>query len=186
VNNAPFPRPLRGTVLGRTCAGLASAALAVTLTSCSFQLGELEPVSEDASAPADAAASEETETAEQPEGSPAEETADTGETGAELPVDPAEALVWDSETYWLSGSGDALYQLDWTASSGATLQLTHSGSANFIVVPYDADGARIGGIANEIGVFEGESVLDDAAILGGAGEIEFVHIQADGDWTITR
>jgi hypothetical protein len=101
-------------------------------------------------------------------------------------VDPAEALAWDSETYWLSGSGDALYQLDWTASPGTALQLTHSGSANFIVVPYDADGARIGGIANEIGVFEGESVLDDAAILGGAGEIEFVHIQADGDWTITR
>ncbi|MFC4565044.1 hypothetical protein ACFO4E_24575 [Nocardiopsis mangrovi] len=180
-----IPHPSSGPVLRRAAAGIASITLAAALTSCSFEVGELEPVGEGESASADAAETEEAETGEQPEEGETEEAAGAESTG-ELPVDPSEAVAWDEETFWLSGTGEALYRLDWTASADTTLQLSHSGSANFIVVPYDADGTRLGGIANETGAYEGDSVLDDAAILGGAGEIEFIHIQADGAWTIGR
>ncbi|RKS08240.1 hypothetical protein DFP74_3936 [Nocardiopsis sp. Huas11] len=180
------PRTLSGSLRARTAAGIASLTLVAALTSCSFQIGELEPINEDASAPTDAA--EETDTTEQAEEEQAEDTAETEpiDDTAGLPVDPSEALAWDTETFWLSGTGDALYQIDWTAADTTTLQLTHSGSANFIVVPYDADGARLGSIANEIGVYEGSIELGEASILEGAEAIEYIHVQADGEWTLTR
>ncbi|MFI6576818.1 hypothetical protein ACIBFB_13530 [Nocardiopsis sp. NPDC050513] len=181
-----IPHPLSGTVLARATAGIASAALAVTLTSCAFSFGELEPVGEERPTSASPAAAEETAAAEQPAEGGAEEVPAAEGVWNELPVDPSGALAWDDETYWLSGSGDALYRLDWTPTATTTLELTHSGSANFIVVPYDADGARLGSLANEIGAYEGNSVLEEAAILGSAAEVEFIHIQADGAWTIGR
>ncbi|PDP87280.1 hypothetical protein CQJ94_12345 [Glycomyces fuscus] len=188
MNRDLIPRALNGTVLTRATAGVASVALAAALTSCSFSVGELEPVGEGEPAPAASAEPEATDSAGQAAGGGdgGEEAADTGDAGGELPVDPSEAVAWDEETFWLSGSGDALYRLDWTPSADSALQLTHSGSSNFIVAPYDADGTRLGSIVNEIGAYEGESLLEEAAILGGAAEIAFVHVQADGAWTLTR
>ncbi len=188
MNRHPIPRSLSGTVLARATAGIASVAFAMALTSCSFSAGELEPVGGGEPAPAGSAEPEATDTAEQVEGGEdaTEEAPETEGADGGLPVDPSEAVAWDEETFWLSGTGDALYRIDWTPSAGSALQLTHSGSSNFIVTPYGADGTRLGNITNEIGVYEGESMLDEAAILGGVAEIEFVHIEADGDWTITR
>ncbi|WP_017588913.1 hypothetical protein [Nocardiopsis ganjiahuensis] len=189
MNRVLVPRPLTGNVLVRAAAGLAAVIFATAVTSCSFSVGDLRPVGEEESAPTDAEA-EETEAAEADE-QPAEEEGEAEEAadadaGSAMPVDPADAVVWDDETYWLSGSGDALYQLEWTPQVNASLELTHTGTANFIVVPYDAEGVRMGSIANDIGAVESEFVLEEGAIFGDAGEIEFIHVQADGDWTISR
>ncbi|MCY9786032.1 hypothetical protein KIK06_19255 [Nocardiopsis sp. EMB25] len=182
------PHPQSGAVLPRAAAGVASIALAAALTSCSFNIGELEPVGEDATPPAE---TEETGSEEQSGQTGAAEDGvgegtNTGAAGEELPVDPAEAVAWDEETFWLSGSGDALYRIDWTPSASTALEFTHTGGANFIVVPYDADGIRFGSLVNEIGAYEGDTVLGDAVLLGDAGGIEFIHIQADGAWTMGR
>lgn len=191
MNRVLVLRPLTGNVLVRAAAGLAAVTFATAVTSCSFSVGDLRPVGQEESAPTDAAEAGETETAEADE-QPAEEEGETEEAadagaGAGMPVDPADAVVWDDATYWLSGSGDALYQLEWTPQANAALELTHTGTANFIVVPYDAEGTRMGSIANDIGAVESEFVLEEEeAIFGDAGEIEFIHVQADGDWTISR
>lgn len=192
MNPEPTFRPASAGALTRMGAGVAALALAAALTSCSFSAGELNPIGS-AAAPSDAAAPADTDTAGQDatdqnrDGQDgAGEPADTGGAGGGLPVDPSEAVAWDGDTYWLSGTGDTLYRLDWTASAATTLQLTHAGSANFIVVPYAADGTRLGSVANEIGAYEGSSVLGEAVIGGAPEEVEFLHIQADGGWTLAR
>lgn len=118
--------------------GVAHLVLAAALTSCSFSAGELNPLG-GAAAPPDAPAPADTDTAGQDGADQdgagqdgAGEPADTGGAGGGLPVDPSEAVAWNGDTYWLSGTGDALYRLDWTASAATTLQLTHAGDANFI------------------------------------------------------
>lgn len=182
------PGPLNSTVLARAAAGVASVALAVTLTSCSFSFGELEPVGEGATPPVDTVeqTEEEATTDEEPVDDGAAEPVDSGETDGEFPVDPAEALTWADDTYWLSGTGDAFYRLDWTPSSGTTIELTHSGSSNFIIVCYGEDGTRYASIVNEIGVYEGSTALADVPLLDGPEAVEYIHIQADGAWTLTR
>ncbi|WP_304454661.1 hypothetical protein [Nocardiopsis sp. YSL2] len=183
--------PLSGTVLARATAGTASLVLAATLTSCSFSLGELEPVGEDAVAPAESTPSAEPDTAEQDgEGAATEdviaEHSETEDAQNVLPMDASEALTWDSETYWLSGTGEALYRLDWTPSSDMTLDLTHSGSSNFIIVTYGADETRYASLVNEIGAYEGSVTLGDLPLLDGAEAVDYLHIKADGAWTIAR
>lgn len=188
MNSVLVPRSLTGTVLARATAGLAAVTFAVALSSCSFSVGDLRSVGEEESAPAEAAEAddveetEEAEAVEQSEEGEAEEVTD----GLTMPVDPADAEVWDDATYWLSGSGDVLYELEWTPQTNAVLELTHTGVSNFIVVPYDAEGTRMGNIANEIGATEMEFALTEMDLFGGAEDIEYIHIQADGDWTISR
>ncbi|WP_156365826.1 hypothetical protein [Nocardiopsis sp. NRRL B-16309] len=182
---------MSGTVLARATAGVASLVLAATLTSCSFSLGELEPVGGETSAPAEEAPAEETDTAEQDTETgttedAAEEPADTADSQNVLPMPASEALTWGSDNYWLSGTGDALYRLDWTPSSDMTLELTHSGSSNFIIVTYGADETRYASIVNEIGAYEGSVTLGDLPLLDGAEAVDYLHIQADGPWTIGR
>ncbi|MGW9350305.1 hypothetical protein [Nocardiopsis flavescens] len=189
MNHGPLSRPVRGGALTRAGAGVASVTLAVALTSCSFALGDLEPVGGGEAAPTGAATPPGTE-AVAPEDT-AGETADAADADAPdteggLPVDPAGAVPWDTDTYWLSGTGDALYRLDWTASAATTLQLTHGGDGNFIVVPYTADGNRVGSVVNEIGVYEGASPFSEAVIGAAPEEVEFLHIQANGAWTLGR
>ncbi|GAA1072567.1 hypothetical protein [Nocardiopsis metallicus] len=184
------PGSPRCTLLARAAAGTASLTLAVALTSCSFQIGDLQPVGEDTSAPVDSAEEPVTDADEQPEedgaaGDEAEEAAVDG-TQDELPMDPAEAVTWAGDNYWLSGSGDAFYRLDWTLADSTTLQLTHSGSSNFIIVTYGADGTRYASMVNEIGDYEGSTTMSDLPLLDGPEAVEFIHIQADGAWTIGR
>ncbi|GAB2506177.1 hypothetical protein [Nocardiopsis aegyptia] len=186
-----IPFPLSGTVLARSTAGIASLVLATTLTSCSFALGELEPVGEESAAPAESTPSAEPDTAEQDGESTAAEDVIEEHSEAEdaqnvLPMAASEALTWDSETYWLSGTGEALYRLDWTPSSDMTLDLTHSGSSNFIIVTYGADETRYASLVNEIGAYEGSVTLGDLPLLDGAEAVDYLHIQADGAWTIAR
>ncbi|WP_233571149.1 hypothetical protein [Nocardiopsis sp. Huas11] len=172
--------------------GTASLALAAALSSCScsFSVGELEPVGEDATPPTDSAPAEETGTAEQDteDGTTEEAAEEPADTGSEegLPMPASEALTWDSDTYWLSGTGEALYRLDWTPSADMTLELTHSGSSNFIIVTYGADETRHASIVNEIGAYEGSVTLGDLPLLDGPEAVEYFHIQADGPWTIGR
>ncbi|MFE3456611.1 hypothetical protein ACFXKD_03630 [Nocardiopsis aegyptia] len=191
MSSNPTLIPLSGTVLARATAGIASLVLATTLTSCSFSLGELEPVGEESAAPADSDTAAETDTAEQDgEGTATEdvieEHSETEDAQNVLPMAASEALTWDSETYWLSGTGEALYRLDWTPTSDMTMELTHSGSSNFIIVCYGADETRYASIVNEIGAYEGSVTLSDVPLLDGAEAVSYLHIQADGPWTIGR
>lgn len=184
-----FPSPA-GPVLARTAAAIASLTLATALTSCSFSVGELEPVNgEEPSATPTMAA--EPDAAEQGEESPVEDAPDTGDagdadTGDGLPMDASQAQAWAEDNYWLSGTGEAFYRLDWTLANSTTLQLTHSGSSNFIIVTYGADGTRYASMVNEIGAYEGGVTMSDLPLLDGPEAVEYIHIQADGAWTIGR
>lgn len=75
-----------------------------------------------------------------------------------------------------SGSGDSVVELPGNVAGCTKAHLTHSGSRNFIVVPYDANNERISSLANEIGPYNG-SVKWDAR----AASLE---VKADGAWTI--
>jgi hypothetical protein len=177
------PNPLSGTVLTRATAGVASLALAMALTSCSFSFGELEPVGGDATPPADTTEQVAEDTTDD---AGAVDPVDTENSDSEFPMDPAEALTWAGDTYWLSGTGTAFYRLDWSLSSSTTLQLTHSGSSNFIIETYGADGNRYASLVNEIGAYEGPSVIADLPMVDGPEAVSYVYIRADGAWTIAR
>jgi hypothetical protein len=185
------PGSPHGTLLARAAAGAAALTLAAALTSCSFQIGELEAIGEDSSEPVDSAEEPETDTDGQAEEDgtaedDSEEAAAGGGTQDELPMDPSEAVTWAGDNYWLSGSGEAFYRLDWTLTDSTTLNLTHSGSSNFIITTYGADGKRYASMVNEIGVYEGSTTMSDLPMVDGPEAVEFIHINADGSWTIGR
>ena len=187
MNRSTTDSPLStGTVITRAAAVIGSLTLAAALTSCSFSFGELQPVGEEESS---AAPVEEPDPAEQAEESPAEDAPapDTApDSGGGFPVDPAQAQVWAEDVFWLSGSGEAFYRLDWTPSSSTVMELTHSGSSNFIIVTYGTNGERYASIVNEIGAYEGSSALADLPLLDGPEAVDYLHIQADGPWTLAR
>ena len=76
-----------------------------------------------------------------------------------------------------SGTGPDVVPFSVSADGAVFFDLTHSGTSNFIVVLRDNNGARINGLVNVIGDFDGTRVEDLAA-----GEY-LLDIEADGDWT---
>lgn len=62
----------------------------------------------------------------------------------------------------------------------AIAAFTHSGSGNFAVVSYDADGDRIDLLVNEVGAYEGRRPIN--LLIG--EEVAFMEISANGSWTI--
>ncbi|WP_306366996.1 hypothetical protein [Nocardiopsis sp. CC223A] len=182
-----FPSPT-GTVLARAAAAIASLTLATALTSCSFSVGELEPIDGEESATTEPTADAEPDATEQGGESPVADTPDTGDTDTAggLPMDASQAQAWAEDNYWLSGSGEAFYRLDWTASTATVLELTHSGTGNFIISPYSEGGEGLGSIVNEIGVYEGSVTLTDVLIGATPEEVAYLHIRANGPWTIGR
>lgn len=60
------------------------------------------------------------------------------------------------------------------------LEFSHSGSGNFSVVSYTADGDRIDLLVNEIGNYSGRRPIN----LFDGDEVAFIEVSADGSWTI--
>ncbi|MDA2811581.1 hypothetical protein O4J56_13145 [Nocardiopsis sp. RSe5-2] len=184
--------PPAGAVLARAATVAASVSLAVGLSGCSFSIGETEPVGEEqgssaaeegydidegnGEASADDAAAEDG----------AEEAADGEDPGDGLPMDASEAQTWPSDSYWLQGTGEGLYRLEWTPTDDTTVQMTHSGSSNFIINSYGEDETRYASLVNEIGVYEGSARFGDLPMLDGSEAVAYLHVQADGPWTIGR
>ncbi len=76
-----------------------------------------------------------------------------------------------------SGSGDNVIDVDSSKQGGCTkVTLTHAGSENFIVVPYDDQNNRMISYANEVGKYEGTSKWNR--------KTDSIGIDADGMWTI--
>lgn len=76
----------------------------------------------------------------------------------------------------LSGSGDDVIDVK-RLQQHTKASLIHTGSRNFIVVPYDASNNRRSSLVNEIGAYEGTVKWDQRA--------DTLEITADGEWTIT-
>ncbi len=73
-----------------------------------------------------------------------------------------------------SGSGDVVLRY---GGSKTIVSLTHDGSSNFAVTTYDNKGLYGDLVANEIGAYKGRVVLPAA---------EYIVIEADGNWTISK
>lgn len=75
-----------------------------------------------------------------------------------------------------NGRGDSVVELPDTLAGCTKVKLTHTGKANFIVVPYDVNNERKMGLCNEIGAYEGTVKWDARAAS--------LEVTADGAWTI--
>jgi hypothetical protein len=92
-------------------------------------------------------------------------------------IDPAtSAPAWDGASP-LMGTGDAVYRVVPPSSGLATVTLTHEGDENFAVSAYPEGGGFPDLLANEIGAFNGQTVLPDGTWL--------LEIVADGTWSVT-
>lgn len=78
------------------------------------------------------------------------------------------------------GSGDDVVQFRAEQSGMAFAALSYRGSSNFIVRPYSPSGRRMSSIVNDIGDYDGETVLT----IEEPG-LHTLDIQADGNWAIT-
>lgn len=75
----------------------------------------------------------------------------------------------------LSGEGDDVIDVG-QYTGYTTAELDHHGERNFIVRPYDTNGAPRQSLVNEIGQYSGKVMWDKNA--------EKLEITADGRWTI--
>jgi len=73
------------------------------------------------------------------------------------------------------GTGDDIIECG-DLSRYTKARLTHSGKANFIVVPYDGNNNRLSSLVNEIGQYKGTVKWEPKA--------RSVEVNADGDWEI--
>ncbi|MDA2803634.1 hypothetical protein [Nocardiopsis suaedae] len=193
----PTLHPPAGAVLARAAAVVASVSLAAGLSGCSFSIGDPQPVGEEQEGSAD----EEGYDIDEGDGEASADDADAqdadaqdgGETGTDvenpndgLPVDASQATTWASDSYWLQGTGEGLYRLEWTPTDDTTVELTHSGSKNFIIETYGEDGDRYASLVNEIGVYEGSSRFGDLPMVDGSEAVVYLYVRADGAWTIGR
>lgn len=195
MTRIPTLQPPAGSVLARAATMVASVSLAVGLSGCSFSIGATEPVGEERGG---SAAEEEAE--EEDGGGASADDADAQDAAADdadeaadgenpldgLPVDASQAKTWASDSYWLQGTGEGLYRLEWTPTDDTTVELTHSGSKNFIIESYGEDGERYASLVNEIGVYEGSSRFGDLPMVDGSEAVAYLYVRADGAWTIGR
>ncbi len=83
---------------------------------------------------------------------------------------------WKGKSY--SGFGDQVIELKKALSSNTLLNLSHTGSSNFIVWTYDNNGKKLELKINKIGAYSGQKFL--------GSRVKYISIQSDGDWTIRR
>ncbi|WP_017624770.1 hypothetical protein [Nocardiopsis chromatogenes] len=192
----PTLHPPAGTALARAATVIASVSLAVGLTGCSFSIGDPQPVGEEQ----EGSAAEEGYDIDEGDGDASADDADAQDAAADdadeavdgenpldgLPVDASQAKTWASDSYWLQGTGEGLYRLEWTPTDDTTVELTHSGSKNFIIESYGEDGERYASLVNEIGVYEGSSRFGDLPMVDGSEAVAYLYVRADGAWTIGR
>ncbi len=82
----------------------------------------------------------------------------------------------ECEPKTFTGKGDSV--IDVGQVGGCTkATLTHDGTRNFIVVPYDANNSRRSSLVNEIGKYSGTVKWDAKA--------DTLEIKADGSWSIS-
>jgi hypothetical protein len=84
------------------------------------------------------------------------------------------ARKWNGTTR-LIGTGSDVIQLSRPTSGLTVATITHKGQSNFAVWAYGSSGRDL--LVNEIGRYEGESLLADGTLL--------FEIEADGAWTMT-
>jgi len=75
-----------------------------------------------------------------------------------------------------TGKGDSVINVGQVAGC-TNAALTHNGTDNFIVVPYDASNSRRSSLVNEIGRYSGTVKWDAKA--------DTLEIKADGSWSIS-
>lgn len=85
------------------------------------------------------------------------------------------------EAFTVEGTGDDVIDFSIPGDEPAVAEIAHTGSSNFAVLSYTAQGERIDLLVNTIGSYEGNRPVN---FLQGeeVGELE---ITADGPWTIT-
>ena len=112
------------------------------------------------------------------EGSAIEITDASGEWTVEI-LDVSEAPVWPDVT---EGSGDTVLQIDPAAAGDIqTVLATHDGESNFVVWAYSADRESY----QDVLVFNEIGPVDGAADEVFTSQQAILHIQADGNWTLT-
>jgi len=83
------------------------------------------------------------------------------------------------ETVVIEGRGDDIVDVPVVLDEPVVVTFTHRGTSNFAVVSYDASGARISLLVNEIGNYSGTVPFNFSSP---PAELE---ITADGAWTVT-
>ena len=81
----------------------------------------------------------------------------------------------------VEGSGDDVVAFSVPGNDPSVLELTHSGTSNFVATSYTADNERIDLLVNVIGSYSGRVPIN---FLVGE-DIAFIEISADGGWTLT-
>ncbi|MCE5255147.1 MAG: hypothetical protein LLG45_13255 [Actinomycetia bacterium] len=85
-----------------------------------------------------------------------------------------------------SGSGDKVSE-KFELQAGVTIfHMTHSGSSNFAVTLYNEAGEYVDLLANEIGTYDGATLIGVKAdqLVGAEPGKHYLQIEADGAWTI--
>ncbi|WP_017613839.1 hypothetical protein [Nocardiopsis salina] len=84
---------------------------------------------------------------------------------------------WNDPDEPLEGSGPDVVLIDWEPTD-VEVEMEHSGESNFAIWAHNIDEVGFSDLlVNEIGEYTGsETMSEDTA---------FLHVEADGDWTIT-
>lgn len=84
-----------------------------------------------------------------------------------------------------TGKGPDVPQAFYLEQGTATFHMVHDGTSNFAIWLYDRDGYSIDLLVNEIGPFDGSTVVGvTGGIFGAAPGIHYVAIEADGNWEV--
>ncbi|MCK4388487.1 MAG: hypothetical protein KAW00_06905 [Dehalococcoidia bacterium] len=103
-----------------------------------------------------------------------------GLTGTFVVVEPVPAIIT------LQGTGATATETFALEKGLSIFHMTHDGASNFIIWLYDRDGYSIDLLVNEIGPFDGSTVVGvTGQIFDAAPGIHYIDVEADGNWEVT-
>jgi hypothetical protein len=104
----------------------------------------------------------------------------------EVTIEQPRPVTAPSAPQTFTGTGPAVPQPFRLEAGTAIFHMSHQGTSNFAIWLYDRDGHRVELLVNEIGTFDGSTIV--GVTSGGFGArpgIHYIAIDADGTWQVT-
>jgi len=119
--------------------------------------------------------------------SPGEHLLDVTADGKwEVTIEQPRPVTAPTAPQTFTGKGPSVPQPFYLEGGIATFHMIHDGASNFIIWLYDRDGYSIDLLVNEIGPFDGSTVVGvTGQIFDAAPGIHYIDVEADGNWEVT-
>jgi len=83
------------------------------------------------------------------------------------------------EPFELTGTGSDVIALDSLVESAGSAFISHDGESGFVVLLLDAQGDRVEGLVDAVGLYDGVVAVN----LDGQDDFAFIQVDADGAWS---